>query len=118
METVFAMVILIGMVLGVIEISFALYGRNVVAASAHEGARAAIELGRSPSDAIAVASRTVRGSARGLVRGLDVSVSLQRSSEGSVVRVTVAGVLKGVGPIPLPIPVTSTATATSAAGSL
>lgn len=106
------MAILMVMVVGLIEVAFALYGRNVVAASAHEGARAAIELGRSRTEAVAVARQTVKGSAGGLIDNLKVGVSVQRLFERSIIHVRVSGVLKSFGPVPMPIPVTTTATST------
>jgi Flp pilus assembly protein TadG len=111
-ETVFALAILLFLVLGTVQVAFALYGRNVMAASAHEGARAAIELGRSPADAIVVARRTVARSAGGLVEGLRVGVAIQRTGAGSLVRVRVRGWLKALGPVPLSLPVDAVATST------
>ena len=111
-ETVFAMAILLFLVLGTVQVAFAVYARNVMAASAHEGARAAIELGRSPADAVAVARRTVVRSAGGLVEGLRVSVTIQRIGADSVVRVRISGWLKALGPVPLPLPVDAVATST------
>jgi Flp pilus assembly protein TadG len=111
-ETVFAMAILLFLALGTVQVAFALYGRNAMAASAHEGARAAIEFGRSPADAIAVARRTVLRSAGGLVEGLRVGVTIQRIGADSVVRVHVSGWLKALGPVPLPLPVDAVATST------
>jgi Flp pilus assembly protein TadG len=111
-ETVFALAILLFLVLGTVQVAFALYGRNVVAASAHEGARAAIELGRNPADAIGVARRTVFRSAGGLVEGLRVGVRVDRAGAASFVRVRVTGRLKALGPAPLPLPVDTVATST------
>ena len=111
-ETVFALAILLFLVLATVQVVLALYGRNVVAASAHEGARAAIELGRSPADAIAVARRTVVRSAGGLVEGLHVGVAVQKTGVDSAVRVHVSGWLKALGPVPLPLPVNTVATST------
>jgi Flp pilus assembly protein TadG len=111
-ETVFALAILLFLVLGTVQVAFALYGRNVVAASAHEGARAAIELGRNPADAIGVARRTVVRSAGGLVEGLRVGVRVDRAGAASIVRVRVTGRLKALGPVPLPLPVDTVATST------
>ncbi|MFN2488812.1 MAG: TadE/TadG family type IV pilus assembly protein [Actinomycetota bacterium] len=110
-DAVISMVLLMVLVLGVVEIAFALYGRNVVAASAHEGARAAIELGRGPGDAVAVATDTVRRSAGGLVSDLDVGVKLEESPLRSLVIVEVTGVLETWGPIPVAVPISVTATA-------
>ena len=111
-ETVFAVGILLFLALGTVQVAFALYARNVMAASAHEGARAAIELGRSPADAIAVARRTVVRSAGGLVEGLRVGVTIQSTGTDSVVRVRIRGWLKALGPVPLPLPVDAVATST------
>ena len=111
-ESIFAIVILLILVLGTIEVAFALYARNVVAAAAHEGARAAIELGRNPADADAVASSTVRHAAGGLVENLDVHTAVQRRGTIALVTVKVSGVMKSFGPVPLPIPLSSTASVT------
>lgn len=111
-ETVFALLLLLVLVLGTIEVAFAVYARNVVAAAAHEAARAGIELGRRPSDAATLARTTVVRSAGGLVRDLEVSTTVRRSGARSLVSVRVSGVLRSFGPVPLPIPVSSTATVT------
>jgi hypothetical protein len=115
LESVFAMAILMLLALGVVEVAFALYGRNVVAASAHEGARAALEQGRGAEDAVAVATRTVRGAAGGLVRDLDVAAAVRRSGARSIVTVRVSGLLSSIGPVPLPMPVSVTATSSKEA---
>jgi hypothetical protein len=109
-DTVFALSILLFLVLGVVEVAFALYGRNVVAASAHEGARVAVELGRDPASAVAIARRSVIRSAGGLVEGLQVGVEVQASPSGEQVRVRVTGRLRPFGPVPLPLPVDAVAT--------
>ena len=96
---------------GVMEVAFALYGRNVVLSSAHEGARAAVELGRVPSDAIVVARRVVARSAGGLVDGLEVDVGIAREEDRSVAVVDVSGVITAWGPVPSPVPVSVRATA-------
>jgi hypothetical protein len=113
LEAVFAIVILMVLVLGVIEVTFALYGRNVVAASAHEGARAAIERGRSPTEAIAIARGVVEQSAGGLIDDLDVSVTVNEAGGRRLVRVRVGGVLELIGPVPVPLRVSTVATASS-----
>jgi hypothetical protein len=104
-ETVFSVTILLLLALGAVQVAFALYGRNVVAASAHEGARAALEVGRGPTDAAAVARRTVQTSAGKLVHDLSVTVSVVRAHARELVVVRVSGVLAPGGPVPLPIPV-------------
>ena len=105
------MLFLLFVVLGLIEVAFALYGRNVIMAAAHEGARAAVELGRDPDHGSAVASTTVRKAAGGLVDDLDVSVASEDDARGMLVTVRVTGVLDAFGPIPLPLPVTAQASA-------
>lgn len=110
-ETVFAIVILMVLVLGTIEVTFALYARNVIAASAHEGARAAVELGTTPAEIQQVAESTVRRSAGGLVTALEVSTAMEQSTEREVVQVAVRGAMKPFGPVPLRLTFESLATA-------
>ena len=107
-----AMIVLLFLVLGAVEVAFALYGRNVVGAAAHEGARAAAELGSTSGDASSVARAAVVRSAGGLVRDLRVQTTIGRAGPRSVVRVRVSGRLAAFGPVPLPIPLTADATVT------
>ncbi|MGH2753673.1 MAG: TadE/TadG family type IV pilus assembly protein [Actinomycetota bacterium] len=113
-ETVFAIVLLLVLVLGVVEVVFALYARNVVASSAHEGARAAIELGSDPASAEDVVRDVVERSAGGLVRRLDVATSIVRTDKSRTIRVLVRGSLVPFGPVPLSIPFSTTARASRA----
>ncbi|MEA2446535.1 MAG: hypothetical protein QOK47_172 [Actinomycetota bacterium] len=110
-ETVFALTFVLLLVLGVIEVAFALYGRNVVMASAHEGARAAVEYGRSSEEAEAIARDTVRRAAGSLVDDLQVSVSIGDQLGVSTVQVRVQGTVDAFGPVPFPMSVDSVATA-------
>lgn len=112
MEASFAIVILMLIALGVMEVALALYGRNVLISSAHEGARAAVERGRDPQEADAIARRSVESAAGGLIDELEVSVIEQQVGFSSVIRVNVSGVVNSFGPVPLPIPVSTNATAT------
>jgi hypothetical protein len=105
-------VILMLLVLGVIEVALALYGRNVLISSAHEGARAAVEIGRDPHEADGIARRTVETAAGGLINDLKISVTERRVGSVSVIRVNVSGVVDGFGPVPLPLRVSTKATAT------
>jgi hypothetical protein len=98
------------MALAVIEIAFFLYARNVVAAAAHEGARAAVELGSDAARAEEVAGRTVRMAAGGLIDRLRVNVSFERSADRAVAEVHVAGLLHAFGPVPLVVPLRTMAT--------
>jgi Flp pilus assembly protein TadG len=108
-ESIFAMVFIVVLLLGVVEVAFVLYARNVVASSAHEGARAVVERGGEATDAQSIARRTVRGSAGGLVNDLRVGVDIQSGQDVDRVTVVVTGRVKGFGPVPLPVTVTSTA---------
>jgi Flp pilus assembly protein TadG len=109
-ESVFSIALLMLMVLGVVEIAFTLYARNVVAASAHEGARAAIERGRTDAEARAVAEDTVRQSAGGLIDDLAVGVDTRADGDRSVVSVVVTGTVRPFGPVPLPVRLRSQST--------
>ncbi|MDQ3646460.1 MAG: pilus assembly protein [Actinomycetota bacterium] len=104
-ESIFAIVFLVSLVLGAIQVAFTLYGRNVIISSAHEGARAAIELGRSPEEAAVLARRTVERSAGSLVTGLHVDVASTQSAFERTVTVSVRAHIKAFGPIPVSIPV-------------
>ena len=109
-EFVFCALFACFLLFGVIEVTFALYGRNVVASSAHEAARAAVELGGSGRDAEAIARGTVESAAGNLVNGYDVSVASDTSADRIIVRVRVSGHLDPPGPLPVRIPVDLTAT--------
>lgn len=108
-EATFAIVLLMMIVLGVVEVAFVLYSRNVVAAAAHEGARAALELGRSPEESTRVAELTVETSAGGLVTDLQVDVASRHTERRRTVVVRVTGGLKPFGPVPIAIPFRETA---------
>lgn len=110
-EATFAIVFLMLLVLGVIEIAFALYARNVVSASAHEAARHAVEIGRDPDTARSVARSTVVQAAGGLVDGLTIGVRSSATRGRRSVEVIVSGRMKPFGPVPLPIAFSTTATA-------
>jgi hypothetical protein len=110
-QSVFAVVALVFLVLGVVQVAFSLYARNVVASSAHEGARAAIEFGRDPSEALAIAGDTVESAAGGLVDDLDVGVVSREVGDQRLVTVVVTGRLAQFGPVPFPMELTSRATA-------
>ncbi|HEX2049330.1 MAG TPA: hypothetical protein VHJ34_01715 [Actinomycetota bacterium] len=82
------------------EVALALYGRNVVMSAAHEGARAAIELGRDPRHAIAIATSTVERAAGGLAGDVRVGVVTGELGGRPVVRVDVHAVVDPPGPVP------------------
>ena len=111
-ESVFAIIFLMLLALGTIEVAFALYGRNVVLSAAHEGARAAVEVGRTPDEAEAIAIDTVRNAAGGLVDDLRVDVASSAGEGVRSVQVTVAGHLSLLGPLPFTVPITAHSSAT------
>jgi hypothetical protein len=112
LESIFAVLFLLLLSLGVIQVTLALYGRNVVISSAHEGARAAIEFNGDPGQAALAATQTVRRATGRLVDHLTVAVSMERRGEDTVVRVELHGVLRTMGPVSVPLPVTARATST------
>jgi Flp pilus assembly protein TadG len=109
-ESLGALVLLLVMVLGVIQISLALYGRNVVISAVHDAARAAVEREAHIPEAHGVARRAIQRAAGGLLRDLNVMVDVTRE-EGEVVTVRADAVIRAPGPIPLPLPVSATARA-------
>lgn len=104
------MLVIMILVLGVIEITFTLYARNVLMASAHEGSRAAIELGRTSGEAEAIATETVTRATGGLVENLDVDVLTQTVGSRETVTVLVRGSARAIGPVPFPIQVSARST--------
>jgi Flp pilus assembly protein TadG len=111
LELTFAIVFLILLSLGAIQVGLTLYARNVVMSAAHEGARAAVELGRQSSDASETARRYVERAAGGVVDHLRVSTSTVEARGRLFVRVMVTGSLDVPGPVPVSIPVRTTGTA-------
>jgi len=104
-ESIFAIVFLMLLSLGVAQVALTLYGRNVVIASAHEGARAATELGRSEQEAEAIALRTTRSATGSLVDDLEIDVLTEPVGEDDLITVRLRGRLAAVGPVPITIPV-------------
>lgn len=104
-ESIFAIVFLMVLTLGVTQLALTLYGRNVVIASAHEGARAATELGRSEQEAEAIALRTTRSATGSLVDDLEIEVLTEPAGEDALITVRLKGRLGAVGPVPISIPV-------------
>jgi hypothetical protein len=110
-ELTFAIVFLILLSLGAIQVGLTLYARNVVLSAAHEGARATVELGRQTSDASETARRYVERAAGGVVDDLRVYTSMMESRGRLFARVMVTGRLDVLGPVPVSIPVRTSATA-------
>jgi Flp pilus assembly protein TadG len=110
-ESIFAIVLLLMLTLGVVQIVLVLYGRNVVIAAAHEAARAAIELGRTPEEGRDVAIMTMHRAAGGLLKGMNVRVGAGLKGARYVVTVDVAGTMRTLGPVPVPVPISASATA-------
>ena len=104
-ESIFAIVFLMILSLGVAQVALTLYGRNVVIASAHEGARAATELGRSEREAETIALRTTRSATGSLVEGLRIEVVTEPVHDGERITVRLSGRLAAIGPVPIQVPV-------------
>jgi hypothetical protein len=104
-ESIFAIIFLMLLSLGVAQLALTLYGRNVVIASAHEGARAATELGRTEEEARAIALRTTRSATGSLVDDLEIAVLTEPAGEDALVTVRLKGRLAAIGPVPISIPV-------------
>ena len=111
-ESTFALLLLLLLVLGAIEVAFALYGRNVLLASAHEAARAGIELGRSPAEAQRIARSTALTAAGGIIKDMEVGVRVAETESLAIVAVRVEGTVDAWGPIPFPFRVTTITRAT------
>ena len=111
LDAVVAIGLLMILSLGAIQVALTVYAHNAVSASAYEGARAAAEIGTSPSEAHDVAAQMVRTTIGGLVEDARISVSMIRAPEGDLVRVAVTGRHRALGPIPIRFPVTAEATA-------
>jgi Flp pilus assembly protein TadG len=111
LELTFAIVFLMLLSLGAIQVGLTLYARNVVLSAAHEGARAAVELGRQTSDASETARRYVERAAGGVVDDLRVTTSTIETRGRLFARVMVTGRLDVPGPVPVSIPVRTSATA-------
>lgn len=107
----FAIVLLMTLALGVVQVALTLYAGNVLTASAHEGARAALERGRSSEDAAEVARDVVKRATGRLIDDLKVDVATSQVGTRRFVSVRVKGIVNELGPVPLPIPMSSVATA-------
>lgn len=112
-ESTFALLLLLLLVLGTIEVAFALYGRNVILSSAHEAARAGIELGRSPEESEAIAKTTMLTAAGGIVDDMDIGVRVLEQGSLSIVAVHVEGTVDAWGPLPFPFRVATVASAST-----
>ena len=109
-----AVLIVMVLTLGVAQVSLALYGRNVLAASAHEGARAAVENGRTIDEARVIATEVVRRATGRMAERLEVNVFSSPSlGGGQTVRVQVRAALRPAGVLPLAIPITLEAEVTN-----
>lgn len=109
-ESIFSMLVIMFLVLGVVEITFTLYARNVLMASAHEGSRAAVELGRTTGEAEAIAAATVRRATGRLVEDLDVDVVTSVVGSRETITVVVRGRARAIGPVPFPIQISARST--------
>lgn len=110
-ESVYAIVAVMVLVIGVVQVAVSLYARNVILSSAHEGARAAIESGRGPGDAGEIARWMVERSAGNAVKIVSVDTTERTTVDEYLVDVFVRAEIRPLGPIPLTIPVSALASA-------
>lgn len=103
--SVAATVLILTLTLGVIQIVFTLYARNVIHASAYEGVRVAIELGASDGAAVDAASDFVTKSAGRLIDDLQVTVGRQETGGRVLVVLIASGSIRPVGLLPVHLPV-------------
>ena len=106
-----AIVLLLTLALGVVQVSLVLYARNVVISASHEAARALVELGRDPDEGHQIALTTVRNASGGLLGDPRVQIDAITSGDRYVIRVRVAGMIQTFGPVPITVPVSVSATA-------
>jgi len=111
LHAVFGIAIMMILTLGAIQVALAVYSGNVVRASAHEAARAAIEVDGSPDDARRAAAEVLRRSARNLVDDASISIARRDRGAGSVVIVEVRARHKTPGLVPLTFPIRARASA-------
>jgi hypothetical protein len=112
LQAIFAIAFFMLLAICVVQVAMMLYARNIVAASAHEGARAAAELGRNPRAAVVVARETIEKSAGRLLEDVDVDATVRLVNGQSIVTVDVSGRLEYPGPIPVSPTLTARASAT------
>ena len=110
LESIFAIVMLVVLTLGALQVAFALYARNVLASAAHEGVRAIVERGAAMDEAPAVASAVIERAAGGLVDDVRVDVTAAERSPRAVLTVHVRGVTAPFGPVPVTLPLSASAT--------
>jgi len=110
-QAIFAIAFFMILAMSVVHVAMVLYARNIVAASAHEGARAAVELGRNPIAAERIARATIEESTGRLLDGVGVDVTVQTQGQRSVVVVSVTGRLAYPGPLPFSPAITARASA-------
>ena len=111
-ESIFAIVILMLLTLGALQVAFVLYARNVVMSAAHEGVRVAVERGVPAGEAAPVVRSVVERSAGGLVSDVRVEAVATPLGSSETLGVRVSGTISAFGPIPVHLPVTATATST------
>jgi Flp pilus assembly protein TadG len=105
-ESIFAIVVLLVLALGAIQVALTLYARNVVQAAVHDGSRALVEIGNHGGRADAIVREVVGRSAGALVDDLRVETSIERTPDRLLVHVRAGGVLTAPGPIPIDLPIT------------
>lgn len=104
-ESVAAISFILLLVLGTVQVALTLYARNIVMSAVHDGARSAVEIGGTETDAAAVASASIARSTGTLVENLRVDARTRIVSDRYLVRVVATGLLDAPGPVPLKLPI-------------
>lgn len=115
LESVFAIALVMATAVGAIQVALLLYARNVVQASAHEAARAALERGVSDEEARIVAMRMASTSIGKMARDVAVELDQRRVGRRDIVTVRVAASLVPTGPLPVSVEARGVATVGTAA---
>ena len=108
-ESVFAILFLMTLVLGTVQIVLTLYARNVVRTAAHEGVRSAVERDASGMAAEIAARNAVERAAGGLLGEVEVDVTGSSADPSGLITVRIQGKLRALGPLPFDMPMTATA---------
>ena len=110
-DIVFAILFLLVLGLGVMQVALTLYGRNTLISATHESARAAVELARSQDEIEAIAEQHARGAAGGLIKDMSIDATVSTDGPRTSVIVSVQAKVRAFGPLPVSIPIRTQAAA-------
>lgn len=110
-DVVFAILFLLLLALGVMQVALSLYGRNTLISATHESARTAVELGRSEDEIEAIAAKHAREAAGGLIKDMSIEATVSADGPRTSVTVSVQAQVHAFGPLPVSVPVRTQAVA-------